>query len=98
MRRKGFRTRLERVERREQAGARFRAIRFIATMHGADPDAIIGYSGPGKGITIMRAAGEPLAALQDRAWELVGNMTLVALYSAADIHQSGIPSQAERLV
>ena len=82
MRRQGFRTRLERLERRELVAPRFLSVRVVMALQGADTDTVIGYSGPGERVTVMRLAGEPLGELQARAWAMIGGTSLVTLYGS----------------
>lgn len=77
MKRAGLRTRLARIERHK---VRRKLPRVVLAIYNRGDEDVMGFSA-GK-VSVMRLPGEPLQALQARAWELTGAVTLATLYEA----------------
>lgn len=86
----------ERIARLERQRDRRPFPRVIFGIYDKEDTNIIGFAGEraGNRIDVMRVAGEPLAACEARAWELVGSPSLFALYSPASARQSDVPAPA----
>ena len=72
------RTLKARIERLERRKTRRPFPRLILAIYGQSLESIIGYRN--RGVVAMRAPGEPLDALEARAWELGSAFILEALY------------------
>ncbi len=85
---------MDRLEKRH--GGRQAFPRVIYDIYDRPLDEVIGFAGDRAGtrITVLRAAGEPLEALETRAWGLVGSLTLLRLYDPSTVDLSDSPAPA----
>ena len=87
--RAALRTRIERLERRK---TRRPFPRLILAIYGQPPESVIGYRN--RGVVAMRTPGEPLDALEARAWELGSAFILEALYRPENRPSAAVTAMA----
>jgi len=81
--RSGLASRLAKLEARRNPARYFRFPHLVFCLCDYPPEAIIGFRADGAA-EVMRTIGEPLSALEERAWGVIGGHHLFAIYADSE--------------